>query len=96
MAPGVFAPDCAGWPAQAHKANVVLVNAALRKSIRYAILIGLDALCAAWTFYLMGLGTNVLLNSSWKRSLVVLGVPLLLLLAGIVGCLRFLLPKGTV
>lgn len=60
----------------------------------YVCLIGLDALCAAWTLSLLAAGTKVLLDASWKRSLVLFGLPLLLLAAGIAGGVRILLPGG--
>jgi hypothetical protein len=64
------------------------------RPLAYVVLIGLDSLCALWTLLLLLAGTQVLLDVSWRRALVIVGVPLLLLLGGVIGAVRLFLAKG--
>ncbi len=64
------------------------------RPVAYVTLVGLDTLCALWTLYLLWAGTKVLLDLTWRRALIIFIVPLLLLVAGIIGGLRLVLPKG--
>lgn len=64
------------------------------RPMMYMVLVGLDALFSLWSLVLVCQGARVLLDASWSRTFLSVAVPLLLLGAGLTGCLRMFLPAG--
>ncbi|HTK83321.1 MAG TPA: YIP1 family protein [Bacteroidota bacterium] len=58
------------------------------KPSSYALLLGLDALCAGWSFLLLAIGVKTLIGGAWVRAMSVLAIPLVLIVIVITVILR--------
>lgn len=58
------------------------------KPSSYALLLGLDALCAGWSLSLLTIGVKTLIGGSWMRAMSVLAISLVLIILVLTVILR--------